>query len=56
MVAQGLTDRQIAETLVITEGIVGVHLANIFSKLDLHSRAQLALWAAEHGLLAARQR
>jgi non-specific serine/threonine protein kinase len=54
LVAQGLTDRQIAETLVITAGTVGVHLTNIFSKLDLHSRAQLAVWAAEHGLLAAR--
>jgi non-specific serine/threonine protein kinase len=54
LVAQGRTDRQIAETLVITEGTVGVHLNNIFTKLDLHSRAQLAVWAAEHGLLAAR--
>ena len=53
MVAQGLTDRQIAETLVITEGTVGVHLTNIYTKLELHSRAQLAVWAAEHGLLAA---
>ncbi len=53
LVARGQTDRQIAESLVITEGTVGVHLANIFSKLDLHARAQLAVWAAEHGLLAA---
>ena len=51
LVARGQTDRQIAETLVITEGTVGVHLTNIFGKLDLHSRAQLAVWAAEHGLL-----
>jgi DNA-binding CsgD family transcriptional regulator len=51
LVARGLTDRQIAETLVITEGTVGVHLNNIFTKLDLHSRSQLAVWAAEHGLL-----
>jgi predicted ATPase/DNA-binding CsgD family transcriptional regulator len=50
LVAQGLTDRQIAEALVITEGTVGVHLNNIFTKLDLHVRAQLAVWAAEHGL------
>jgi DNA-binding NarL/FixJ family response regulator len=55
LVARGLTDRQIAETLVITEGTVGVHLANIFSKLDLHARAQLAVWAAERGLLSARR-
>jgi non-specific serine/threonine protein kinase len=54
LVAQGLTDRQIAEALVITEGTVGVHLTNIFTKLDLHTRAQLAVWAAEHGLLGAR--
>ncbi len=54
LVAAGRTDRQIAEQLVITEGTVGVHLTNIFSKLDLHSRAQLAVWAAEHGLRAAR--
>ena len=49
---QGLTDRQIAEALVIAEGTVGVHLNNIFTKLDLHTRAQLAVWAAEQGLLA----
>lgn len=53
LVARGLTDRQIAEALVITEGTVGVHLGNIFTKLDLHARSQLAVWAAEHGLLAA---
>jgi predicted ATPase/DNA-binding CsgD family transcriptional regulator len=50
LVARGLTDRQIAETLVIAEGTVGVHLANIFGKLELHTRAQLAVWATEHGL------
>jgi DNA-binding NarL/FixJ family response regulator len=54
LVARGWTDRQVAEALVVTEGTVGVHLTNIFSKLDLHSRAQLAVWAAEHGLLSAR--
>jgi non-specific serine/threonine protein kinase len=54
LVAQGRTDRQIAEALVIAEGTVGVHLGNIFTKLDLHSRAELAVWAAEHDLLPAR--
>jgi predicted ATPase/DNA-binding CsgD family transcriptional regulator len=53
LVARGLTDRQIAESLVIAEGTVGVHLNNIFTKLDLHARAQVAVWAAEHGLLDA---
>jgi DNA-binding CsgD family transcriptional regulator/tetratricopeptide (TPR) repeat protein len=54
LIARGLTDRQVAETLVITEGTVGVHLTNIFTKLDLHSRAQLAVWAVERGLVAGR--
>lgn len=54
LVARGQTDRQIAEALVITEGTVGVHLTNIFTKLDLHSRAQLAVWAVERGLVSAR--
>ena len=36
---------------MLAEGTVGVHLTNIFTKLDLHARAQLAVWAAEHGLL-----
>ena len=55
LVAQGQTDRQIAQALVITEGTVGVHLGNIFAKLELHSRAQLAVWAAEHGLVPTNQ-
>ena len=52
LAARGLTDRQIAAELVITEGTVGVHLERIFGKLGIRSRAQLAVWAAEHGLAA----
>jgi len=48
LVASGLTARQIAEALVIAEGTVGVHLANIFGKLDLQARTQLATWVATH--------
>jgi predicted ATPase/DNA-binding NarL/FixJ family response regulator len=51
LVALGFTDRQIAQELVITEGTVGVHLTRIFNKLDLHTRSELAVWAAQHGLL-----
>jgi non-specific serine/threonine protein kinase len=54
LVARGLTDRQIAEALVITEGTVGVHLNHIFGKLEIRTRAQLAVWAAEQGLLPGR--
>ena len=54
LVARGLSNRQIAAALVIADGTVEKHIANILGKLELSSRAQLAVWIAEHGLLAAR--
>ncbi|MEW6049021.1 MAG: helix-turn-helix transcriptional regulator, partial [Bacillota bacterium] len=50
LVAQGLTDRQIAARLVISPRTVDRHLRNIFQKLDLPNRTALALWAASHGM------
>jgi DNA-binding CsgD family transcriptional regulator len=50
LVAQGLTNRQIAEQLIISERTVDAHVANILSKLDFNSRAQIAAWAAKRGL------
>lgn len=52
LVAQGLTNRQIAESLTIAERTVGTHVEHIMAKLDCHSRAQIAAWMAEHGLLS----
>jgi DNA-binding NarL/FixJ family response regulator len=52
LVAQGWTNRQIAERLVIVEGTADRHVSNILSKLGFRSRAQLAVWAAERGLLS----
>ena len=51
LVARGLTNRQIAETLVIAERTADVHVSNILNKLTLTSRAQLAAWVVRHGLL-----
>lgn len=51
LIAQGMTDRQIAENLTITEGTVGIHVVHILNKLGFRSRAQVAVWVAEHGLL-----
>jgi len=51
LAANGLTNREIGQTLVLTEGTARVHVEHILAKLDLHSRARLAAWAAEHGVL-----
>jgi DNA-binding CsgD family transcriptional regulator len=53
LLAQGLSNRQIAEQLVITERTVAAHVEHILDKLDFSSRTQIALWAAaEHSLPA----
>jgi DNA-binding NarL/FixJ family response regulator len=49
-VAGGLSNRAIAAELVITEATTERHIRNIFDKLGLTARAQLAVWAHEHGL------
>jgi non-specific serine/threonine protein kinase len=54
LVAQGLTNRQIADHLVITERTAGAHIEHILDKLSVGSRAQIAVWASERGLLAPR--
>jgi DNA-binding NarL/FixJ family response regulator len=44
-VAAGETDREIAVALVIGEGTVGRHLANIYAKLGVSSRAAATAFA-----------
>ena len=50
LLLEGMTDRQIAERLVITEGTAGVHVSHILNKLGFHSRAEIASWARRQGL------
>ncbi len=50
LVAQGRSNREIAEELVITEMTVRTHVSNILSKLHLASRTQAALYALKEGL------
>ena len=50
LVAEGRTNAEIAERLVLTEGTVANHVRRILLKLHLRSRAQLAVWAVERGL------
>jgi len=50
LVAQGGSNREIAEQLVVAEWTVRTHVSNILSKLHLASRTQAALYALRTGL------
>jgi DNA-binding CsgD family transcriptional regulator/tetratricopeptide (TPR) repeat protein len=50
LIARGLTNRQIADELVIAEGTAANHVKHILARLGLESRTQIAAWAIEHGL------
>jgi two-component system nitrate/nitrite response regulator NarL len=56
LVATGLRNAEIAERLLITEATVKTHVNNIFEKLQLRDRVELALYALRHGLVAAQDR
>ncbi len=47
LIAQGLTNREIAAALVITEGTAANHVQHILNKLGFNTRAQVAAWATE---------
>lgn len=51
LVAGGLSNKQIAEKLYITEGTVKVHLHNVYDKLQVKSRVALTLYAQEKGVV-----
>ncbi len=48
LVAEGLTNPQIGERMFISPATVKTHLAHIFGKLDVHSRAELTAYAVRH--------
>jgi DNA-binding NarL/FixJ family response regulator len=50
MVARGLRNRSIAEQLFISEGTVKIHLHNIYQKLEVSGRLELAVHARSKGL------
>jgi DNA-binding NarL/FixJ family response regulator len=50
LVARGLSNREIAETLYLSEGTVKNALSRIYAKLRARDRTQAALWAVQHGL------
>jgi predicted ATPase/DNA-binding CsgD family transcriptional regulator len=53
LVAQGKSNREIANELVLSRRTVEKHVANILSKLGFTSRAQIVRWAIEKGSMQA---
>jgi predicted ATPase/DNA-binding CsgD family transcriptional regulator len=51
LIARGLTNRAVAEQLVITERTAETHVSNILNKLGLDTRSQIAAWAVAHRLI-----
>jgi DNA-binding NarL/FixJ family response regulator len=51
LVSRGATNREIAETLIVSEHTVKVHVRNILNKLNLRNRQQVAAYAVQEGLV-----
>jgi DNA-binding NarL/FixJ family response regulator len=51
LIAEGASNRQIAETLVVSERTARTHVSDILARLGLASRTQAALWAVQEGLV-----
>ena len=48
LIAEGLSNRQIGERMLITRRTAAAHVEHILDKLALTSRTQVGIWAAEH--------
>lgn len=50
-IAQGMSNKQVAQTLSISTTTVRSHVSSMMRKLNVENRTQLAIYAREHGLL-----
>ncbi len=52
LLARGLSNKEIAEQLVISHKTAGNHIGHIYSKIGVSNRARASLFAVQHGLMA----
>lgn len=50
LVTKGLSNKEVASQLFVTEKTVKFHLTNIYKKMAVKSRAQLIVWCVPHGV------
>ena len=55
LIADGMSNHQIAEKLTISEKTVKTHVSNVLSKLHLDDRTQAAVYALKHGVIMDKQ-
>lgn len=48
LVSKGLSNKEVANQLFVTEKTVKFHLTNIYKKMSVKSRAQLIVWCVPH--------
>ena len=48
LVSKGLSNKEVASQLFVTEKTVKFHLTNIYKKMNVKSRAQLIVWCLPH--------
>lgn len=48
LVSRGLSNKEVANQLFVTEKTVKFHLTNIYKKMNVKSRAQLIVWCLPH--------